>query len=140
NLGKITLPSTVVFSGFLPVSGYYALAMAAPGGAQATCNTIILGATTTQQLEDSVFDADDTALMAFLSIPPGSIGDVVFPALVISACPANITNECTGAGSATATWTTPTVAAADCPPATVACSPASGSSFTVVGSPHTVTC
>ncbi|HXU77676.1 MAG TPA: right-handed parallel beta-helix repeat-containing protein, partial [Methylomirabilota bacterium] len=76
NLGKLTLPSTVTFSGFLPVSGYYALALTAPGGAQATCDTVILGVTTTQGLEDAVFDADDTALMAALSIPAGAIGDV----------------------------------------------------------------
>jgi hypothetical protein len=129
NLGKLTLPSTVTFSGFLPVSGYYALALTAPGGAQATCDTVILGVTTTQGLEDAVFDADDTALMAALSIPAGAIGDVAFPALVVN-CPGNVTQGCATPGGATITFPAAT-ATGDCVPGAPSCLPASGSTFAV---------
>jgi hypothetical protein len=122
NLGRIRLPCNPAPGGF------GALAMLGTGGAVATCQTEIIGATTVAQQEACVFDQQDSPL----------VGDVVFPSLNIT-CPANQIAACTGGGAATVTWPAP-VATGDCPPLSVGCVPPSGSSFTIAGSPHTVTC
>ncbi|MBI1853345.1 MAG: HYR domain-containing protein [Planctomycetes bacterium] len=64
------------------------------------------------------------------------VRDTVSP--VIGACPANITRECTGPSGATATFTSPTATDVCDTTPTVACVPASGSTFPIAVT--TVTC
>ena len=125
NLHGLTLKTTYVGG---PPVGYGALAMLQSGGAIADCTTVILGATTVQQLENSVYDQQDNAL----------VGDVGFPVLTLTPAAPNVIAECTGGGQATVTFADPAVTA-DCPPpGPVICTPASGSIF-VLGT-NTVTC
>ena len=116
NLHGLTLQATYVGG---PPVGYGALAMLASGGAIADCTTVIVGATTVQELEGSVYDQQDNA----------AVGDVVFPTLLLTPVAPSVIAECTGGGSATVTFASPTVTA-DCPPTgAVVCTPASGSIF-----------
>lgn len=128
NLGKLKLKTTYLGG---PPSGYVALAMFASGGAVASCETVIVNAVDTQDLEDAVIDKQDNP----------ALGDVVFPAFSI-ACAAVTPPpaECTGPGGTVVTYATPAVTA-DCTPllATVSCAPASGSSFALGITPVTCT-
>ena len=109
-------------------SGYLALAMLSSGGAVADCSTVILGASTVQELETAVFDKQDI----------GALGDVVFPVLALTPAAPNVMAECTGGGQAMVTFASPSVTA-DCPPTgPVVCTPASGSIFAL--GTNTVTC
>ncbi len=116
NLHGLTLAATYVGG---PPVGYGALAMLQSGGAIADCTTVIMGATTVQQLEGSVYDQQDQPL----------VGDVIFPTLALTPVVSSVIAECTGGGSATVTFASPSVTA-DCPPTgAVVCTPASGSIF-----------
>src|SRR6185369_6792564 len=64
-----------------------------------------------------------------------TVRDTIAPAFV---CPANQTNECTGAGGAVGTYTTPGATDTCDPSPTVSCSPASGTTFAI--GTNTVTC
>ena len=121
NLGKLKLKTTYLGG---PPSGYVALSMFASGGAVATCDTIILNAVDTQDLEDAVFDQQDAP-----------VGDVVFPTFTLTAAAPNVTAECTGGGSAVVTFPNPTVTGGCLPVGAVICSPASGSTFLLGSTP-----
>jgi hypothetical protein len=128
NLSGLKLKSGLTYSGNTITGGYGALAMLNSGGAIADCTTVILNATTAQQLEDSVYDRQDNPAR----------GDVVFPALTVSCNAGNpaITNECTG-GGANVTYAAPS-AIVSCGPYTTDCQPPSGSFFPL--GVTTVTC
>jgi autotransporter-associated beta strand protein/parallel beta-helix repeat protein len=112
NLGSLTLPCNPT------PAGYGALAMLGSGGATATCQTVIVGATTVAAQEACVFDFDDTNV----------VGNVTFPNVMVSCPSVNLTNECTSPAGAVVTFTV--TGASDCDPMpVVSCAPLSGSTF-----------
>lgn len=115
SLGQMTLPCDTNFPYV-----FVAAAMHGPGGAVASCETVIAGVFTPQGKEMCVIDNQDTNV----------VGDIVFPAFNLSLpAPASVTVECTNAAGNIVNYSVS--ATSDCVVTQVVCFPASGSTFTL---------